>query len=41
MKLQQTNNDYIVSYMAMRQLIGVIGIALPFALIIGTVSNAS
>jgi membrane-bound metal-dependent hydrolase YbcI (DUF457 family) len=35
MKLQQTNNDYIVSYMAMRQLIGVIGIALPFALIIG------
>lgn len=35
MKIQQTKDDYIISYMLLRQLIGVIGIALPFALIIG------
>ena len=35
MKLQQTNDDYSISYMLLRQLIGVIGIALPFALILG------
>ena len=33
--LKQTNNDYIISYFLLRQLIGILGIVLPFALIIG------
>lgn len=33
--LKQSNDDYIVSYLLLRQLIGILGIALPFALIFG------
>ena len=34
MNAKQTQNDYIISYLILRQLIGLLGIALPFALII-------
>jgi heme A synthase len=33
--LKQTNDDYIVSYLLLRQLIGILGLVLPFALIFG------
>lgn len=33
--LKTSNDDYIVSYFLLRQLIGILGIALPFALILG------
>lgn len=33
--LKQTKDDYIISYILLRQLIGILGILLPFALIIG------
>jgi hypothetical protein len=33
--LKQTNDDYIVSYLLLRQLIGILGLLLPFALIFG------
>ena len=33
--LKQSNDDYIVSYLLLRQLIGILGIFLPFALIFG------
>lgn len=33
--LKNNNSDYIISYLLLRQLIGVLGIALPFALIFG------
>ena len=33
--LKQTKDDYIISYLLLRQLIGVLGIMLPFALIFG------
>ena len=32
---KQTNDDYVISYLLLRQLIGILGIALPFALIFG------
>ncbi len=32
---RQTQDDYIISYLILRQLIGILGIALPFALIVG------
>lgn len=35
MKALQTNDDYIVSYLLLRKLIGILGILLPFALIFG------
>ena len=35
MKLKQNQNDLIISYIILRQLIGVIGIVLPLSLIVG------
>ena len=34
-KINQTQQDYTASYIVLRQLIGILGISLPFALIIG------